>query len=174
MNELQTILSESVNRLFTDRLSWDAQTRIEDEGWPAALWNEVVEQGLHKVLAAEAEGGMNGIWADAYVVARACGRHAVPLPVVEAMLAEWLARRAGIALPAGVPGLLDFPLAPAALAGGRITLQDARVPWGHVADYLIGVSAAGELIIASAAGADIRQSLSNDGLARVARVGWAE
>ena len=30
------------------------------EGFPTALWDEVVDQGIHKVLAAEEAGGLGG------------------------------------------------------------------------------------------------------------------
>jgi len=85
MNETRLILEDSVNRLFADRLDWDALTRIEREGFPRTLWDEVVEQGIHAVLADEDEGGMGVGWADAYAVLRACGRHeqkfSVPLSI---------------------------------------------------------------------------------------------
>lgn len=152
MNELRTILEDSVTRLFADRLDRDALTRIEESGFPRELWTEVVDQGIHKVLAAEDAGGMDGSWADAYPVVRACGRYAVPLPVPEAIIAEWLARRAACELPAGVPGLLSGTLSPAALESGALTLSDARVPWGRNADFFIGVAGGGtgaELIVAA-------------------------
>ena len=158
MNETQIMLEDTVNRLFGDRLGWDALTAIEEQGFPAALWAETVEQGINKVLADEYTGGMGVGWADAYPVLRACGRHAVPLPVVESIIAEWLARQAGVRLPAGVPGLLPQTVAPSAVSAAGIKLLNTRTPWGRNADYLIGVAAQGagaELIIASAKGLQV-------------------
>ncbi|MEQ8659769.1 MAG: acyl-CoA dehydrogenase family protein, partial [Gammaproteobacteria bacterium] len=152
MNETRQMLEDSVERLFGDRLDWDAQTKIEEHGFPRALWDEVVDQGIHKVLAAEDAGGLGGGWGDAYPVLRACGKHAVPLPVAEAMLVEYLARAAGCTLPDGVPGLLPPVLEAASLDGDSIRLADVRTPWGRVADYLVGVAdgdAGAELVIAS-------------------------
>jgi acyl-CoA dehydrogenase len=158
MNELQIMLEDSVNRLFGDRLNWDSLTAIEEQGFPTALWSETVEQGINKVLAAEQTGGLGVGWADAYPVLRACGRHAVPLPVVESIIAEWLAHQAGTTLPAGVPGLLPQSLTAAAVSSTGIKLVNARTPWGRNADYLVGVAASGagaELIIASTTGLHI-------------------
>ena len=155
MNETQQMLEDTVNRLFGDRLGWDTLTAIEEQGFPTSLWAETVEQGINKVLADEHAGGMGVGWADAYPVLRACGRHAVPLPVAEAIIAEWLARQAGAALPNGVPGLLTATIAPDALSAADLTLVDARTPWGRNADFLVGVAAQGagaELIIASSSG----------------------
>ena len=144
MNELRRILEESVTRLFADHLDWDALTRIEETGWPADLWQQVTELGIHLVLADEAAGGMDGVWADAYPIIRACGHYAVPLPIPECIIATWLARRANCTLPDGVPGLI-----PSTPADPHIT-----VPWGRNADYLIGVAdistgTGTELIVAS-------------------------
>jgi alkylation response protein AidB-like acyl-CoA dehydrogenase len=41
---------------------------------------------LTKVLAPEDEGGFGGAWEDAYIVVRACGAHAVDLPIAESIL----------------------------------------------------------------------------------------
>ena len=158
MNELQIMLEDTVNRLFGDRLGWDSLTAIEEHGFPTALWAETVEQGINKVLAAEQSGGMGVGWADAYPVLRACGRHAVPLPVVESIIVEWLARQAGVTLPAGVPGLLPQTVATTAISAAGIKLANTRTPWGRNADYLVGVAASGdgaELIIASPTGLQI-------------------
>ena len=151
MNELRNILEESVNRLFADHLDWDALTHIEETGWPGDLWQQVVDQGIHLVLADEAAGGMNGVWADAFPIIRACGRYAVPLPVSESIVAMWLARQARCTLPDGVPGLITKPL----------TDDDVSIPWGRHADYLIGVADSGagaEVIVASTGTASFHEA----------------
>ena len=155
MNETQQMLEDTVNRLFGDRLGWDTLTAIEEQGFPTSLWAETVEQGINKVLADEHAGGMGVGWADAYPVLRACGRHAVPLPVVEAIITEWLARQAGASVPDGVPGLLPETIAADALGASDLKLVDVRTPWGRNADFLVGVAAHGagaQLIIASSKG----------------------
>ncbi|MGE0486414.1 MAG: acyl-CoA dehydrogenase family protein [Gammaproteobacteria bacterium] len=158
MNETRQILEDSVNRLFGDRLDWDALTRIEETGFPRALWDEVVEQGIHKVLASEDAGGMGAGWGEAYAVLRACGRHAVPLPVAEASIAEWLAAKAGCILPEGVPGLLTATLDTSAIDANGLRLDGARVPWGREAAFLVGVVGQGdgaELIVADPVGLSV-------------------
>lgn len=155
MNETQQMLDDAVNRLFGDRLDWDRLTAIEEQGFPEALWAEVVQQGIHKVLADEAAGGLGAGWVEAYTVLRACGRHAVPLPVAEASIAEWLARAAGLALPDGVPGLVPCTLDAGALRGDALVLDAVRTPWGRRADHVVavvGTAAGPELVVASRAG----------------------
>lgn len=167
MNELRGILEDSVTRLFADRLDREALTRIEQTGFPADLWAEVTAQGIDRVLAAEDAGGMDGGWLDACAVTRACGRYAVPLPVPEAILAQWLARQAGCTLPDGVPGLLPAPLDASALAGGQLALDGATVPWGRHADFFVGIAGAdggAELVVAAAGSADVEaaENLAGD------------
>lgn len=160
MNETWQMLEDSVDRLFGDRLDWAALTRIEEHGFPGELWAEVVDQGIHKVLATEANGGMGVGWSDAYAVLRACGRHAVPLPVAEAVIVEWLARQADCALPDGMPGLIGPVIDAAALSGAGLALHSLRVPWGRTAAYVAGVTRNGngaELILASTSGLSVAE-----------------
>ena len=159
MNEMRTMLEQSVSRLFADRLDWDALSAIEESGFPEGLWEQVIDQGIHLVLAGESDGGMEAGWGDAYAVIRACGRYAVPLPVAEIMLASHLLRKAGAALPAGVAGLIsDHPV----IDGEQLVLDACHVPWGSRADYLLAAFD-DEIVIADNNGFDCTSN-SNIGL----------
>lgn len=70
MSELRAILADTVERVLAS----------------APDWARVEEAGLAKVLVREDEGGFGGNWEDAFVVIRACGTHAVDLPLPEAIL----------------------------------------------------------------------------------------
>ena len=76
MNELQTILADTVTRLFTDRLTPELRESAEKGVWPAGLWQQVEENGLTLPQIPEARGGGGGTWQDAYVVVSAAGRTA--------------------------------------------------------------------------------------------------
>lgn len=147
MNEAQQILDDSVNRFFNARIDRDFLTRIEASHWDDALWGNLVDQGLSQVLVSDAHGGMGGSWLDAFIVARACGKHAVPLPVPEQLLANWLQEQAGLTPRAGVAGLLVAPIPSAALSDNQVTLTAERVPWGRRADYFVGVTSTSELLV---------------------------
>ncbi|MGH7301803.1 MAG: acyl-CoA dehydrogenase family protein, partial [Candidatus Rokuibacteriota bacterium] len=101
MNELRTILGDVVTRLFTDLVTKDLLESAETAAWPAALWQAVEENGLTWPLVAEANGGAGGSWGDAFVVARAAGRHAVPLPIAETIVGSWLLSASGLDVPSG-------------------------------------------------------------------------
>jgi alkylation response protein AidB-like acyl-CoA dehydrogenase len=70
MNELRTLLADTTERVLAADPDW---ARIE-------------EAGLAKVLVPEEQGGFGGNWEDALIVIRACGYHAVDLPLPEKIL----------------------------------------------------------------------------------------
>ena len=101
MNEFQTILSDTANRLFTDNLTKDTRIAAEDGTWPQALWQAVEENGFCRILVSEARGGAGASWSDAMVLLKACGLHAVPLPLAETIVAAWFLDQAGLDVPDG-------------------------------------------------------------------------
>jgi acyl-CoA dehydrogenase len=155
MNELQTILSDTVTRLFTDRVTVALRESAEKGEWPAALWDAVEEAGLTLPQIPEARGGAGGTWEDAYIVVGAAGRFAVPLPLAETMVSAWLLARSGIDVPMGP--LTMAPVHPADRldlardgSGWRLRGTATRVPWGRSAQHV--VVAAGDTIALVAAG----------------------
>jgi alkylation response protein AidB-like acyl-CoA dehydrogenase len=70
MSELRALLADTTERVLANNPDWAA---IEDAG-------------LTKVLVPEEQGGFGGTWEDAFVVVRACGAHAIDLPIAEAIL----------------------------------------------------------------------------------------
>jgi acyl-CoA dehydrogenase len=158
VNELRTILGDVVTRLFTDLVTNDLLESAEKGRWPDSLWQAVEENGLTLPLVSEAKGGAGGTWADAYVVIRAAGRHAVPLPLAETIVGAWLLAGAGLDVPSG-----PLTIAPAhhddelrlvrAGSGWRLGGTAARVPWGGAASHVVVVTEVeGRTMVALAAG----------------------
>src|SRR5256885_13987407 len=103
MNEARAIPAGGVARLFTERATRELRQSAGTDVWPAALWAAVEENGLTLPLVPEAQGGAGSTWGDAHVVVSAAGRHAVPLPLPETIVAAWLLAGAGLDVPAGPP-----------------------------------------------------------------------
>lgn len=158
MNELRTILGDVVTRLFTDLATKDLLESAETGAWPDALWQAVEENGLTWPLVPEAKGGAGGSWGDAFVVARAAGRHAVPLPIVETIVGSWLLSASGLDVPSGpltlAPVHREDRLRLARAGGGwRLGGTAARVPWGRAAGHAVVVTEAdGRTMVALVAG----------------------
>ena len=158
MNELRAILTDTVARLFTERVTRELRLSAESGAWPDALWTAVEENGLTLPLVPDAQGGAGGTWGDAYVVVSAAGRHAVPLPLPETIVAAWLLANAGLEVPTGpltlAPAQRDDGLRLTSAGGGfRLSGTARRVPWGAVASHVVVVvaSADGQTMIARAA-----------------------
>ena len=134
MNELQSILSDSVNGLLGDRVTKQLLETAESGEFPQALWDEVEANGLTRVLVSEERGGAGGTWADANVVLKAAGEHAAPLPLAEAVLASWLLDKAGIDIPEGVITVMEGEFR---LDGDRLSGTGTRVPWGRNAKHAV-------------------------------------
>src|SRR5262249_29679107 len=70
MSELRALLADTTERVLSANPDWAA----------------VEEAGLTKVLVPEEQGGFGGTWEDAFIVVRACGAHAIDLPITDAIL----------------------------------------------------------------------------------------
>ncbi|MFA1548087.1 acyl-CoA dehydrogenase family protein [Actinomadura chokoriensis] len=118
-------------------------------------WAALMESGLALVGVSEEAGGSGGSPADAAVVLRAAGRHAVSVPLAET---GWLAGRllAGAGLPVP-PGVLTAASGEVEVGDGR-TLSGTlrRVPWARSA-HRLAVLAEGLVAIVDPARAQITE-----------------
>jgi acyl-CoA dehydrogenase len=145
VSELGDLLAPTVTRLFTDLVTKELIESAEKGVWPAALWSALEEGGLTLPLLPETAGGAGGTWADAYVVVRAAGKHAAPVPLAETILGGWLLTQAGLDVPLG-------PLTVAPVRGGerlrvirsndswRLSGTVTAVPWGAAAGHVVAVA----------------------------------
>ena len=92
----ESLVYDAAERLFADLATPEVVNAAEAGTWPGELWSAVTEAGFLDALGDSLDG-----LADAVDVLRSAGRHAVPLPIAETMLARWLVKRAGLALPEG-------------------------------------------------------------------------
>lgn len=101
MAETESIVAETANRIFTDLA--DAQTinGARNDDWKKPLWAALAEAGLPLSWVAEDCGGAGVTLVEGLSVVSAAGRHALPVPLVETMLAGWLLSQAGISSPEG-------------------------------------------------------------------------
>lgn len=140
-----SVLLQSFARLLEDKCP-DAQVAKADGGaWPAALWHEVENFGLPLALVPEAQGGFGLTMEEALGAVRLAGRHALPLPLPETMVANWLL---------GLAGLAPFE-GPATVACGAGLVREGavltgtadRVPWGRSAAVVAVVEHGGAAFV---------------------------
>ncbi|MFK3972906.1 acyl-CoA dehydrogenase family protein [Pseudomonas sp. NPDC087358] len=144
---MRELFEATIERLLADESSSAAVLASEGGIWPAALWDAVDASGFSLAGAPEASGGAEAGWADLYVIARAVGRFAAPVPLSEALLANWLLGQAGSEARSGslsIAAESDLTVLDGAVSG---VLRD--VPWGrHVQAVLaIANAASGEPLL---------------------------
>lgn len=139
MNDLQTMLSDTANRLFTDKITKDVRISAEEGEWPQDLWASVVENGFPLVLVSEERGGAGAQWPDALVLLKACGTHAVPLPLAETILGAWFLDQAGIDVPGGP---ITFGEAELNIEDGKAVLSRpmTHVPFAAKCGHVVAVA----------------------------------
>ena len=163
LSESQTMLRDTVARLFADEATPERLRAAEATGVDQALWAKLHELGILGIRAVEPQdGGMTLL--DAAIVAEEAGRTVAPVPLIEAIVATGLLHRAGApdtllsAVDGGAAATLALkPVEPGAsqlVLGGSI----AHVVVALEGDELVaftGLDAARAPNIAAAAVADI-------------------
>ncbi len=139
MSELRAILVEQVERLVADAGGVAPLREVEAGGFPAALWDGLVEQGLTLALVPEEAGGAGLSWGDAAALWQVLGRHGAPVPVAETMLGAALLAAAGIEVPDGVLAL-GVRAAPFGRHASHVLLGEGA----RIALHAVAGSAAGE------------------------------
>ena len=117
--DTRQLLIDTAERIFADHCDKALLDAAERGEFPERLWNVVRENGFHELAMADSGVDLK----DAFAVIRVSGRHALPLPMVEILLANrWLQSSAELA----VIGRLE---------GDRI----ADVPWAGNAQRVLGI-----------------------------------
>ncbi|TVT30692.1 acyl-CoA dehydrogenase family protein [Marinobacter vinifirmus] len=133
MTDLQDILIDSTNRLLNDISGRDLWSSSEKGIWPEKAWAALVEMGLAQALVSDESDSPSA--AEALPLAELAGYHALPVPLAEAMVGNYLLASAGLPT-------TDQPMALACpdQAGVRLSRVDGqwcitgslrRVAWGH-------------------------------------------
>lgn len=86
---ISEMLTDQLQRLFAREVTPAVLAGAENGRFAETLWRQVGEMGVVEALAAEEAGGSGLGWTEIEPVLRACGQHAAPIPLGEAMLAAW-------------------------------------------------------------------------------------
>lgn len=128
------MIAEMVSRLFRDHRPEATAARA----LPPALWQAIAEAGVPFALMPEELGGFGLSPAEAAAILTAAGEQAIPGPLADAMLGNYLLALAGCE-PLTEP--LALAEAPEGCTGGTAGLALARVGWGREAAALVLVGA---------------------------------
>lgn len=135
---MRELFESTIERLLADGSGSETVLASEGGVWSATLWDAIEDSGFTLAAAPESLGGADAGWADLYVIARAAGRYAVPLPLSEALLANWLLGSCGLEPQSGS---LSFAAnAQLTLSAGRVSGVLRDVPWGRYVQTVIAIA----------------------------------
>lgn len=164
MSETRDLVREAAERLFEKHCNPDTMRRADGGEFPQALWRALADAGYATALVPESAGGAGLEMADALSLLISAGRHAVPAPLAETMLAGWLLSAAGLGVPEGP--LTVAPVREGGNAGDALTAKRdganwriygtaSRVPWARQCGSIaVLADAGGESIVALVSAAD--------------------
>lgn len=152
---MRELFESSVERLLADNATPQVRLACDQGAWPDALWDAAAESGFTLAAVPEALGGAGASWDDLFGVLLACGRHGAPIPLPEAILANWLLGRVGLQ---PIAGRLSFGLGTLlTLSGNRVSGTLARVPWGRHVETVVAVCGGARPAVIALSVADAKQ-----------------
>lgn len=147
----QNMFAEAAARLFADICTPEARAAAEAGIVHAPLWQALVDAGFTAMLNGEAQGGAGAAIGDVMEVLRMAGRHSVPAPLAESIIAARVLAQAGLALPEGPLSIAagNWKITRAAGGtGGKLSGMAAEVPWGASASVVVAADSAEGLLVA--------------------------
>jgi acyl-CoA dehydrogenase len=134
MDESRTILEESADRTFAGFADPALLRRVEAGEDAHEVWSSIERQGFEQMFA----GASDDPWRDACVVLKACGRHVLPAPLPETLIAGALIAMAGLdpvagAVTLGAPAHTELALVDA----GDVTGRASHLPWGRLSAHAV-------------------------------------
>ena len=142
------LIEETAVRLFTAHVNREVLDAVAEGEWPTALWEAAQEAGLTTAAAAAvvagagAGAGIDEDWvlADIYALLRTAGRHSLPLPLAESLLATQMLAESGVEQPSAssVTGLaLAHPADSLRWDGQKLSGTLSQVAFGRHLDGLV-------------------------------------
>jgi acyl-CoA dehydrogenase len=133
-----SLVAETARRIFGDLADPQTVNRAPNDAWMAPAWSALEEVGLPLAWVPDELGGGGAGLAEGFAVLREAGRHALPLPVAETLLAGWLLAQAGVTAPKGALSCGPTRESDRIVLAGNGTLSGRlrAVPFAKVAGHL--------------------------------------
>jgi len=134
---MDPVLYEAFDRLLTDISTPQVVREIEAGGSVQNLWQQVIESGFADAMISEKSGGAGLEMGEAFSLFFLCGRHALPIPLAQTMVARRMCALNGVDVPDGTVAIAPMPVSSA-----PDTIDCRNVPFGKIAQWVL-VSHAG-------------------------------
>ena len=129
---MQSSFFDSADRLFADVCTPAQIRQIEAGGDKTQLWDALVSAGFADALLPESEDGAGLTLSEAWPILFCMGRHALPLPYAQTMLARAWLQQQGQALPEG-----PVTFAPFQVTSDASGLRARGVSFGLTSDWVL-------------------------------------
>lgn len=145
-SETGAMIVDTLDRMLAETCPPELTRRIVAGGDAAALWATMVELGLPQAMLAEEAGGAGLTLADMGMLATLFGRHLVPVPIADTMVARPLIDAAGVSV--GDDPVVLVP------ASGRVGSRTAPLPLARFARWALTEDEGGALLLCPARAED--------------------
>ena len=142
---MTTLLSDSIDRLLADVSSPEAVRAAERSGDAGSIWQTLEQSGFLDALVPEDAGGAGMALADVFALFLAAGRHTLPAPFSQTILARAALAVHGHPLPQG-----PIVIAPSAQLGVDGVLTCRNLPYGRVVRWVVACLPDGWLLLDAA------------------------
>lgn len=140
-----TIIADAAEKVFRDLLTPAVRENALNGIWPESVWQQLESVGLVGAAVSEKRGGPGLTLSDCCALAKAAGRHAAPVPLVESFLAERMLDAADLPPATGIVGIAP-PSRHWGLTvsrnNGRIHVSGKvnRITWGRRLTSLVAIA----------------------------------
>lgn len=87
---MHELIIDSTTKIFKDKCTKELVDQAEEGIWAEDLWDSLVASGITSIGVPESIGGSGGDYVDAFHILRLAGEFAVPLPLFETLIVNWL------------------------------------------------------------------------------------
>ena len=95
MSDMRDLMVELAEKILKENCTKELIDQAEDGTWQQKLWDLLEEAGIFTIGIPEENGGTGGDYADGFHILRLIGKYAVPLPVSETLIVNWLLHDSG-------------------------------------------------------------------------------
>lgn len=125
-NDMQALITDNINRIFSDWVDKDLLDSAEGGEFPQQLWDVFCENGFHQLAKVDSGASLE----DVFALLKVAGKYAVPLPLAETLLGNrWL----------------DSEENTVVSIGEKIADGVCAVPWSGIARRSLGVTKENQL-----------------------------
>ncbi len=135
---MKDILVTTIERIYKKHVTKEVVDVVETGGWASAVWGILTDSEIVNVALAEEHGGAGGDITDLLGLYHITGKYAVPIPVIEATLANLILQQCG-----GKPTANNATIhlqKGVQIKGGQATAIVANVPWARHVEELVTVA----------------------------------